>query len=117
MAEMAVRRLDLCDLVDVFHAYAADPVVAWFRSALFDACGLFEEVGDGRCLCDEGESAVWLDGDQGGDGHARLYVCCARVELFAKVHGLDAARAEGWADGRAGGRLARADDYALASAC
>lgn len=112
MAQSVVSRLDFGYLVDMFHADSPDPVVPWASSALLQTSDLFQEVRDRRRLGHERERPVGLDRNERGRGHAGLDVGRARVELLAKVHGLDTACAERGADGRAGRRLARRHDEA-----
>lgn len=112
MSQVVVGRFDLCDLVDVFHAYGPDPVLARLRGTLFDTCRLFQEVCDGRCLRHKCECTVGLDGDEGWYRYSRLDVGGTCVEFLAKVHGLDAPCAERRSNRRARRRLASSNEDA-----
>lgn len=114
MAHTIIRLLDLCNLVDLLEVDFADKGVflANVGCALLDARSTLEEEGGRGRLCDKGEGAVALNGDDDGEWGADLDVLGAVVELFAKVHGLDTALTEGGSDGWGGGCLAGGDDQA-----
>ena len=88
---MRVRRLNFRDLVDVLQADRANGLMPWAAGALlYPGCFLQKVSGGGR-FGDEGESAVRLDGNQGGNRNTGLNVRSASIELLAEVHGLDTA--------------------------
>ena len=113
MFQMFVRCLDFCDLVNMLQADCPDGVMSGTAGALFDARRFHEEVcGRGR-FRDEGESALRLDGNQGGNGNPRLNVRSASIEFFAEVHRLYAAGTESRTHWRRGCGLASRDEKTL----
>lgn len=100
MLEVVISSLDFGDFVHVFETDGAKYFVSGTGGSLFEAGDLFEQVGGWRCFCYKTERPVWLDVNHGGNGDAGFDVGGPSVELFAKVHGFDAAGAERWADGR-----------------
>lgn len=111
--EVGVGLLNFGNLVDVLEADGAHDVVARSAGALLYSGGLLEEIGSGRRFGGEGEGAVWLDEDLGGNGDAGLDVGSAGIELFAKVHGLDTTSTKGGTDRWRGCRLASRDKETL----
>ena len=110
---MLVRRLDFGDLVNMLEADGAHEVVPWASSALLYAGCLLEEVGGRRCFRDEGKRPVRLDGNQSGNGNARLDVRRASIEFLAEIHRLYAASTESWPDGWRRSRFASRDEEPL----
>lgn len=100
MLEVIISCLDFGNFIHVFETDGAQYFVSRTCGTFFHAGNLLEEVGGGRCFCDKSERPVWLDVNHGRDWDAGFDVGCPGVELFAKVHGFDTARAECWADGR-----------------
>ena len=110
---MLVGRFDFRDFVNVFEADGAHEVMAGAAGTLVYTRSFLEEVGGGRSFCDEGESAVRLDGNQGGYGNTGLYVRSASIEFFAEVHGLHATRTKSRTDRGRGSSLASRDEETL----
>lgn len=77
------------------------------------ARGFFKEICSWRGFCDEGKSAVRLDGNQGRNGDTGPYVRSASVEFFTKVHGLHATGTKSRTDRWRGSRLASRDEETL----
>ena len=113
MLQVLVRRLDFGDLINVFETDGAHDVMSGTASALLYARGFLEEVGSWRSLCDEGERAVRLDGNQCGNGDARFNVRSASIEFLAEVHRLDTTGTQSRTDRRSGCCLASRYKQAL----
>jgi len=96
-----VGHLDLGDVADLLLGNAADLLAAGGTAALLDAGCLAQQVRGGRCLEDEAEAAVFVDGDLGRDDLARLGGRLLVVAL-AELDDVDAVRAEGGTDRRRG---------------
>ena len=75
-----------------------------FSDALLDAGGLAQQEGGRRRLGHEGERAVLVHRDLGGD-HLAALVLGGRVVRLAELHDVDAVWPERGADGRGRGRL------------
>jgi hypothetical protein len=98
MLQVIVFMLDLCNFVDMLYADSSCDLVARSASPFFYAGSFFEEIRSWGRFGDEGERAVRLDGDKRGSGYPWFYVCCASVELLAKIHRLDSTGSESRTD-------------------
>ena len=67
----------------------------------FKVEGLFDELRNGRCLENEGEGPVFIDGDEGGDDLA-AQVLGLGVVLVDELHDVDAMLTKSGANGRSG---------------
>ena len=83
---MLVGRFNLSDLVNVLEADGAHDVMSRSAGAFLYARSFLEEVSGGWSFRNEGERAIRLNKNLGGNGNAGLNMRGASVELLAEVH-------------------------------
>lgn len=86
--------LDFRNLVDVLEGHGSGRFSPRPRRALCNAGGLLEKVRHGRRAELHREAAVRHLLHNGRDGHARLHILGAGVEVLAKLHDVDATLGE-----------------------
>lgn len=108
-----VGGLDARNFVYVLQADGAIPAVSRFPGAHLYPGRLFEQPGCGWCFCNKIEAAVAANVYLGRRRGPWSNVGSLCVELLAKIHRLDSARAEGGANRRCGCGLASANQETL----
>lgn len=110
---MLVLSLDLRNLVHMLQADSRKHFLARLSCPLLNASDLLEQIRRCGRLGLESEGTIRLYGDTAGDRHARVDVRGPRVELFTKVHGLDALSSKCWTYGGSRRCLSCPDDQPL----
>jgi hypothetical protein len=108
-----IRRLNLCDLIDMLQANRSYYFLAWLRSSLLYASSLFEKIGSWRRFRCKFEGSIRRNRDYRRNWSPWVNMGCSSVEFLAKFHSLDTASSESCSDRRARKCFPSWDDKAL----
>ena len=87
--------------------YGADFFRVRAAAAALNADSFLQQDGGWRCFGDESETFVTVNGNDDRQRQAFFDILGLGIESLAELHDVDTALTQGWADGRAGIRLAR----------